>query len=618
MEKSVLDEKSLAKLKVLGNSHVLRIVEEYVALCKPNKVTVLTGSKEDMDYVRNLAVKNNEEKVLAAKGHTIHFDGYFDQARDPLNTRILLPKGKHMSKGIATIDKDEGLKDVLGLLEGIMKDKELFVCFYCLGPNDSKFSIPALQLTDSAYVIHSENILYRQGYDEFKRLDGSSKFFHFIHSAGELDEKNNSKNLDKRRIYMDLEDERVFTINNQYAGNSVGLKKLSLRLAISKANREDWLSEHMFVMGVHPVGKDRITYFTGAFPSACGKTSTAMIPGQSIIGDDIAYLRIGEDGRAYAVNVEQGIFGIIQDVNHVDDPVIYKTLTTPRELIFSNVLMKDGVPYWLGMGKELPSDGFNYFGDWVKGVKGPDGKDVLAANKNARYTVRISELENCNPELNNPDGVPVDGIIYGGRDSDTSVPVSESLGWSHGVFIGATLESETTSAKIGEEGKRTHDPMANLDFLVVPLGVYIRNHLRFGDDLDELPRIFATNYFLKKDGKFLNDKVDKKVWVLWMEGRIHGEYEAIETPVGFIPKFDDIKNLFKQVFKKEFTKENYVEQFSIRISKSIDRLDRMDAIYKAEPDIPEVFHKHISQQRERLLRAREKFGKDIISPFDFG
>src|SRR3989338_1427232 len=205
----------------------------------------------------------------------------------------------------------------------------MLVCFFCLGPNNSRFSIPALQITDSSYVVHSETILYRLGYNEFKRLNGSGDFFYFIHSAGELDERNNPKNIDQRRIYMDLQENRVFTINNQYAGNSVGLKKLALRLAINKSNKEDWLCEHMFVMGVHALGKNRITYFTGAYPSACGKTSTAMVPGQSIIGDDIAYIRPGEDGMAYAVNVEQGIFGIIQDINPVDDPIIYTTLTTP-------------------------------------------------------------------------------------------------------------------------------------------------------------------------------------------------------------------------------------------------------------------------------------------------
>jgi len=293
----------------------------------------------------------------------------------------------------------------------------MLILFYCLGPVNSKFSIPALQITDSAYVAHSENILYRQGYQEFKRLNGSKDFFHFIHSAGKLDERKNSIDIKKRRVYMDLQEERVFTVSNQYGGNSIGLKKLALRLAISKANKEDWLCEHMFIMGVRPEEKNRVTYFTGAFPTACGKTSTAMIPGQTIIGDDIAYIRPDEEGIARAVNVEQGIFGIIADINPKDDPLIHAALTTPRELIFSNVLVKDKIPYWLGMGKDLPEGGQNHSGDWKKGKKDKDGNEILVAHSNARYTIRISELKNADKDLENPEGVPISGFIYGGRDS---------------------------------------------------------------------------------------------------------------------------------------------------------------------------------------------------------
>jgi len=470
-----------------------------------------------------------------------------------------------------------------------------------------------MQMTDSCYVMHSENILYRPGYEEFKRLNGSPNFFYFIHSAGEL-ENGVSKNLINRRIFIDLEDERVFTVNNQYAGNSVGLKKLALRLAISKAAKEDWLCEHMLIMGIHSPGKDRVTYFTGAFPSACGKTSTAMVSGQSIIGDDIAYLKKDKEGRCIAANVEQGIFGIIQDVNPKDDPVIYKAITTPREVIFSNVLVKDGTPYWLGMGKELPDEGINYVGQWKGGMKDDDGKDILPAHKNARYTIRLKELDNCDPHLDDPNGVVVDGIIYGGRDSDTAVPVCQSLGWSHGVFMGAALESETTSAIIGQEGVRRHDPMANLDFLVLPFGTYIKNHLKFGADLDKTPLIFTTNYFLKEDGKYLNSALDKKVWLLWMEGRVHEDYGAIETPVGYIPKYEDLKVLFKIALCKDYSKEDYTKQFSLRISKQLAKLDRIEAIYRNEEHIPGVFYEHVKQQRQRLLDAKRKYGKDVVTP----
>jgi phosphoenolpyruvate carboxykinase (GTP) len=507
------------------------------------------------------------------------------------------------------------LNEVLGFMDGVMEGKEMLVCFFCLGPNNSKFSIPALQMTDSAYVGHSETILFRPGYEDFKRLDGSSDFFHFVHSAGKVDDRKNTIEVDKRRIYIDLEENRVFTVNNQYAGNSVGLKKLALRLAINKANAEDWLCEHMFVMGVHPPGKNRVTYFTGAFPSACGKTATAMVDGQTIVGDDIAYLKIGDEGKAYAVNVEQGIFGIIKDVNPVDDPVIYNTITTPRELIVSNVLIVNGEPFWLGMGNDLPEKGENFSGEWFKG-KNVDGNEVGPAHKNARYTIRISDLKNADPNRDDPNGVPVGGVIYGGRDSDTTIPVFESLSWSHGVYVGAIVESETTSAALGAEGVRKHNPMANLDFLVVPLGLYIKNHIAFGDRLDSVPKIFHTNYFLKgSDGNYLNSKLDKKVWLIWMECRVNNEFDAIETPIGYIPKYEDLKELFRQVFDKEYTKEEYEQQFSIRVVKSLAKLDRMQTVFDAEEGIPGSFFEHMNSERARLEKAKEK--GEVISPFDF-
>lgn len=617
IDEAILDEHNLKKLEELTNPHVMNIVEKYVKLCKPAKVTVITDSQEDVDYVRELAVRNGEERKVNMEGHTLHYDNYYDQARDKANTKVLLPKGKKISKHITTKDKDVGLKEIMGFLDGSMKGKEMLVCFYCLGPTNSLFSIPALQLTDSAYVAHNEDLLYRKGYREFKKLNGSKDFFHFIHSAGELDERNTTKNIDKRRIYIDLEEERVLSVNNQYGGNSIGLKKLALRLAISKAAKEDWLCEHMFIMGVRQPDKERITYFTGAFPSLCGKTSTAMISGQTIVGDDIAYLRIDKEGYAKAANVECGIFGVIKDINSKDDPVIYKTLTTPRELIFSNVLEKDGELYWLGIEKEIPKKGLNHSGEWYEGKKDKEGSTITPSHKNARFTLRINDLDNADSRADDPEGVPVSGIIYGGRDSNTSVPVAQTLSWPHGVFVGAALESETTAATLGKEGELKHSPMANMDFLVIPLGVYIRKHLKFGDDCDKPPLIFSTNYFLKENGKFLNSKLDKKVWLLWMEGRVHDEYEAIETPIGYIPKHENLKRLFKEIFDKDYTVDDYVKQFSIKIKNYLEKLDRIEEIYREEDHVPEMFHTHIGHQKQRLLDAKEKYGKDVISPFEF-
>lgn len=609
-----IDAKSLKKLEELKNPKVLALVEEYIRLCKPSKVTVLTDAQGDIEYMRSLALESKEESRLEIPGHTIHFDGLLDQARDKENTCVLVPQETKASRFMNPKNRDEGLKEVLNFLDGAMRGKEMLVCFFCLGPTGSRFSLPAMQITDSAYVAHSESMLYRPGYGEFGRLKGSEDFFYFVHAAGELDGRGNSKNIEKRRIYVDLQEKRVFTVNNQYAGNSVGLKKLALRLAISRANSEDWLCEHMFIMGIHPKGKQRVTYVTGAYPSGCGKTSTAMVEGNTILGDDIAYIRAGSDGQGYAVNVEQGIFGIIADINTKDDPLIFKALTTPRELIFSNVLVHEGKPHWINMGTPMLKKGINCSGDWFEGKKDAKGNVIPPTTGNARFTMRLSELENVDTNLHNPKGVPIGGFIYGGRDSDTTVPVFEALSWSHGVYIGAMVESETTAAAIGKVGVRAHNPMANLDFLVVPLGVYIKNHLAFGEKISKPPRIFHTNYFLKKEGKYLNSKLDKRVWLRWMDGRINHEFTAVETPIGSIPHYQDLRMLFREEFGRDYALEEYREQFSLRIPRLLDKLERIESIYRNEEEIPSVFFEHLHQERQRLEDAKKRSGKEIIPP----
>jgi phosphoenolpyruvate carboxykinase (GTP) len=602
-----IDEINLKKLKELSNDYVLEIVRRFVKLCKPEKVTVITDSKEDISYVRNGAIKSGEETKLNTEGHTVHFDAFntmtdHDQARDKENTRILIPKEGYNPPALNTIERKKGLEEILEIMDGCMEGHECLVRFFSLGPKNSKFTILALQLTDSFYVAHSEDLLYRPGYEEFKKLQNSKDFFTFIHSQGELTGNPPvTKNLDKRRIYVDLKDDKVLSVNNQYAGNSLGLKKLALRLAINKANEEDWLTEHYFIMGIHPKGRKRVTYFVGAFPSGCGKTSTAMLPGQTIVGDDIAYLRKWEDGYCHAVNIESGIFGIIKDVNPKDDPVIYDALTTPRENIFSNILIHDGKPYWLGMGKEIPDEGFNFSGKWYKGKKDENGILIPHSHPNARYTIRIKGLDNADPNLNNPQGVPINAIFYGGRDSDTMPPVLESLDWNHGVFLGASIESETTAQTLGKEGIRKINPMANLDFIVVPLGKYMDNHREFGEKLDHPPQVFATNYFLKdEDGNYLNDILDKLVWVMWAEGRCNDEFQAIKTPIGYIPKYEDLKSLFDEHLDKNYTKEEYDKQFSIRTDKLLEKLNRVEEFYQKEKNIPEWFWNILEQQRKAL------------------
>jgi phosphoenolpyruvate carboxykinase (GTP) len=497
-----------------------------------------------------------------------------------------------------------------------MLGRQMLICFFCLGPVDSDFSIPCIQITDSPYVAHSEILLYRPGYEQFRKIGSSPDFFRFLHSEGEL-ENAVSKNIDKRRVYIDLEEEMVYSVNTQYGGNTIGLKKLSLRLAIQKASPEGWLAEHMFLMGVHgPSG--RVTYFAGAFPSACGKTSTSMLPGQTIVGDDIAYFR-KKDGEPRGVNVEKGIFGIIRDVNSEDDPIIYEALTKPGDIIFSNVLIDDNKkPHWLGMGSELPTKGLNHSGSWHKGKTDANGNEITASHKNARYCLSIPELGNCDPMLEDPEGVIVGGIIYGGRDSDTLVPVEQAFDWTQGIILkGASLESETTAATLGKEGVRTFNLMSNLDFLSIPLGRYIQNNLDFADGIDNPPLVFSVNYFLRdKQGKYLNGMADKLVWILWAELRANGDVDGIETPTGLIPKYEDLARLFKEHLSREYTEADYVEQFTIRIPENLAKLDRVEKIYREKvADTPQILYDTFAEARDRLKATQQRHG-DYISPFD--
>ncbi len=600
------------KLIGIENPGLHRFVAEYIEHCNPDEVFVCADSEEDGLHIRRAAVEAGEEKELALDGQTIHFDGYRDQARDKENTKFLLPKGVDLGSNINSVDKEGGLKELQELLKDIMQGRTLYVRFFCLGPTNSGFSIPSVQLTDSPYVAHSEDLLYRPGYEEFKRVGETSRFFKFVHSEGEL--KNAvSVNIDKRRVYIDIEDNTVYSLNTQYGGNTIGLKKLAMRLAINWASKEGWLTEHMFIMGVHGP-QERTTYLTGAFPSLCGKTSTSMMKGETIIGDDIAYLRKkGEEVRA--VNVERGMFGIIQGVNSKDDPIIWKVLHQPGEIIFSNVLMtKEGGCHWIGKDGEVPEEGVNHSGKWHPGKKDAGDKEIAPSHPNARFTLCLKQLENLDSHIDDPEGVVVGGIIYGGRDSDTCVPVEESFGWEHGIITkGASLESETTAATLGKEGVRKWNPMSNLDFLSIPIGKYIESNLMFGAALKTPPPIFFVNYFLKDEGgSFLNEKIDKAVWLKWMELRSHKEVDAIKTPTGYMPHYQDLKRLFRETLNKDYTQEAYNKQFTVRIPEALAKIERITKVYKNISDVPKAVSAVLEEQRKRLLGAQEKLGDYIL------
>jgi phosphoenolpyruvate carboxykinase (GTP) len=611
---SKLSTEDFNKLMALNNEKLFAFVADAVELCEPDSVWVSTDSEEDVKKNRELVIEKREEAKLAMEGHTIHFDGPKDQGRDRAATKYLVPEGDTLSKALNQTEREGGLEEVRGLLKGSMKGRTMIVRFMTLGPNNSDFSIPCAECTDSFYVSHALNLLYRLGYEEFKRLGAKADFFTILHSSGKVDDRNTSSEVDKRRIYIDHTRDAVYSVNTQYAGNTVGLKKLALRLTIQRADREGWLAEHMFLMGVHGKG-GRKTYFAGAFPSACGKTSTAMLPGETILGDDIAYFR-AVDGRCMAANAESGIFGIIQNVNSKDDPSIWDVLHKPGEVIFSNVLINQGKPYWLGMGMDVPEDGENFTGAWKKGTKDAKGVEIPCAHKNARYAVALNKLANCDPELENPAGIELAGIMYGGRDAKAYVPCQQGFSWEHGIVAyGASLETETTFAIIGKEGVPEINLMSIQDFVAIPLGKYVRNNLEFGKKLTKVPEVFGVNYFLRDaEGRFVNGIRDKHVWVKWMDMRVNGEAGCAVGPTGYLPLYEDLKRLFKEVLGKEYSQEDYVKQFAIRVKENLGKIDRVEKFHRENVEgAPEEVFRVLSEQRERLTALAKEHG-DMVSP----
>jgi len=611
-----LSARDFAKLARLPQPELHEFVARYIKIGNPARVFVCDDSPEDWAYIRQAALRDGEERALPIHGHTVHYDNYYDMARDRKNTRIFVSPGEDLGESIASLDRDKGLTEIHEILPNLMQSHELYICFFCLGPTNSPFSIPCLEMTDSSYVAHSQALLYRPGYQELIRQGPQVRFYKFVHSQGEVDERKTSKNLGQRRIFIDLQSDTVYSVNTQYGGNTLGLKKLAMRLAIHHASQEDWLCEHMLLMGIRGP-QERITYITGGFPSMCGKTSTAMLEGETIVGDDIVYLR-HIDGQTRGVNVEKGMFGIIQGVNSVDDPLIWDALHSPNEIIFTNVLVTpEGQVHWIGKDGEVPPEGENHSGPWFKGKKDAEGREIPPSHPNARFTLDLACLENLDPHRDDPAGVVVGAVVYGGRDSDTWVPVEQSFDWTHGIITkGAALESETTAATLGKEGVREWNPMSNRDFLSTPIGRYVQNNLEFGAAVSNPPLIFSVNYFLRdtETGRWLNEKTDKKVWYKWIELRVHGEVSALRGPTGWIPQYDDLRQLFHDVLGKDYTHQDYVRQFSIPVPKHLAKMERIVNLYRTKVhDTPPILFEVLAKQRQVLEAAREQYG-DLISP----
>ncbi len=612
-----LDEANLKKLSVINNADALIKIANAIVHCKPDSVFVHSGSAEDLDWIRQYSLDKGEERKLAKDGHTIHFDLPQDQARLVNQTFYIINEGEKMSSLAKSILRDEGTDYVRTYMDGIMKGLTMMIGFYSRGPVGAEASIPAIEISSSTYVLHSAELLYRNCYDKFdSEADRVGVFFTNVHSEG----ANRPEDVPNARIFMDRSWLTTFSCYCTYAGNTLLMKKGNHRFCVDYATYYKTgahLSEHMFITGM--TGLDgRKTFMAGAAPSGCGKTTTAMV-GTDFIGDDLAQLWIAADGTVRAINPEKGIFGIVEDVNREGDPYLMDCLRGDgTEVIWSNVLIDEhDVPHWVGNGEPPPEKGVNFQGEWWPGKTDADGNPVPMSHKNSRCTLLAEAIANHNTEAaEDPAGVPVKVITYSGRDSDTMPPVWAAKSMDEGVVIGASIVSQATATEIGVTGVR-RQPWANAPFIPGALADYMDAQFLFfnSEQISDQgrPIMAGLNYFLTHENRggsgsgLLGEKKDVKVWLGWLELFANGDVKAIDSPIGWLPYYEDLKKLFAGI-DKEYPKSLYDMQFALYVDNILNRIDMQTEAYEKEADIPPQLFAVYEKQKAELLALKEKYG----------
>ena len=525
-------------------------VEEQAALTKPSKVYWVQGTEDEMKRLVELGIKEEKtgtNQTFRQLSHKAFANSYLhrshpnDVARTEQLTFVCTPDKEDAGPNNNWMAPGEAKAMVSGLFDGCMQGRTLYVIPYMMGHPDSPYAKPCIQITDSIYVVVSMYIMTRVGKHILDRIKSSGNFVKGLHSVGELDPK-------KRYIMHFPYEDLVMSIGSGYGGNALlGKKCISLRIASAQGRREGWLAEHMIVMGVEDKKTGEKMYFLGSFPSACGKTNLAMIDpileGYSVttLGDDIAWINVGPDGRLYAINPEAGFFGVAPGTSDKTNPQMMKTLRSGKfyPTLFTNTGVDtdtDG-PWWEGLTDAPPA----HVLDW-KGTTWDKASGAVVAHPNSRFTVSAYNCPTLSPEFDNPKGVPISGILFGGRRSDTIPLVCESLDWNHGVFKASSLGSETTTAASGQVGVVRRDPMAMLPFCGYNMADYFQHWMDVGARLTNPPKIFFVNWFRKDSaGKFIWPGFRDNFRVIkWMMDRIKGTLPAKETPIGALPRSGDI------------------------------------------------------------------------------
>jgi len=509
-------------------------VEDTAALTHPDRIEWCDGSAEERSRLVDTMLRDGTLLSLNPDTYPncyLHRSNPNDVARTEKVTFICSRNKVDAGPTNNWMAPEEAKDKVRPLFQNAMKDRTMYVVPYIMGPAESPFSRVGIEITDSAYVAASMGIMTRMGRVALERLGRSDDFVPGLHSLGDMDPEH-------RFVLHFPEEKLIWSVGSGYGGNALlGKKCFALRIASSMARQEGWMAEHMLILGLEdPSG--RVSYMAAAFPSACGKTNLAMMvsalqaEGYTVwtVGDDIAWLHPGPDGYLYAVNPEAGFFGVAPGTNPKTNPNVMEALR--QNTIFTNVaLTAQQEPWWEGMTAE-PPEGLI---DWKGQAWSPDRG--AAAHANSRYTVPARQTPSISPRWDDPAGVPISVIIFGGRRAKAEPLVYESMSWEHGVYVGATLASETTAAATGAVGVLRRDPMAMLPFCGYNMADYFGHWLQMGGRIAHPPRVFHVNWFRKDaDGRFLWPGYGENVRVLkWMVDRIDGKAGARETPIGLVP-----------------------------------------------------------------------------------
>ncbi len=620
---SKCDESNATKIQSIKNQDILTKIADRIELCNPDNLFIHTGNAEDCEFIKKMALKVGEEAKLAMEGHTIHFDPPTEQGRVVKQTYAIEDEGVYTSTLAHAMPRAEADVLIKKYMKDIMKGQTMIIGFYIRGPIGAPTAYASLTISDTWYLAHQQNNLYRCNPINFqKQVDLIGLFFTNTHSKGNLNTKEAYVLTDRKNI-------ETWAWNVSYLGNCALIKKGHHRLANDDAiykHRGERLSEHMFITGIK-MKDDSIVWIDGAAPSGCGKTTTAMA-GDSFIGDDLTQVWIADDGTVRSINPEIGIFGIVKDVNQEGDPILMERLRNPgSEVIWTNVLVsEEGIPYWEGSNETIPAKGKNYQGDWTEGKKDADGKLIPISHPNSRCTIRSNQLSNYNEESSNdPKGVLTKVFTYSGRDADTMPPVVAALTPEEGVIFGADIASATTLTEVGAKGEIKRSPWANAPFFLGALGDYMDGQFKFFTNkrLKEQPVLASLNYFLTEaarggtTSKLLGEKRDVTVWLTWLARLANKEVKGIRTPIGLIPSFEEISEIFKELIpNKIYTKELYDKQFSLYVDNIIARIDMQVEAYKKEDNIPKIYFETQAKKKAKLEGLKAEKGS-IVAPDEF-